>query len=94
MQLIGDQERVIWKPLGFGNDVRHKTQFTFRLTLHGRLLTVNRLLAWGVTMDRKCVYCRTHEETRDHLLLHCQTTNRFWDGLVTWMRGFMRRYTN
>ncbi|XP_060185765.1 uncharacterized protein LOC132615218 [Lycium barbarum] len=85
LQLIGEQERVIWKALRFANDARPKAQFTLWLQLHGRLLTADRLLSWGMSIDKKCSLCQLQDETRNHLFMECSYVKQVWDGLLKWM---------
>ncbi|KAL3363248.1 hypothetical protein AABB24_012506 [Solanum stoloniferum] len=39
----------------------------------------SKLIDWGMTMDKNCVYCHMHEEIRDHLFLQFQDTKFVWD---------------
>ncbi|XP_070005278.1 uncharacterized protein [Nicotiana sylvestris] len=43
LQLIGNNERILWKTLRFGNNARPKAQFTIWLQMQGKLLTVDRI---------------------------------------------------
>ncbi|XP_070022043.1 uncharacterized protein LOC142177522 [Nicotiana tabacum] len=47
LKLIGDNERITWKTLRFGNDARPKAQFTVWLQMYGKLMIVDRLASWG-----------------------------------------------
>ncbi|XP_075096194.1 uncharacterized protein LOC142174312 [Nicotiana tabacum] len=71
VQLIGEETGVPWKDLVFNNAARPKSKFTLWLQLHGRLLTTDRLVKWGMIIDTQCVMCRNAVETHEHLCWEC-----------------------
>ncbi|XP_019233510.1 PREDICTED: uncharacterized protein LOC109214082 [Nicotiana attenuata] len=56
--LAGDQPRIPWKCLMFGNAERPKTRFTLWLQMLNRLLTADRLNKWGMEIESSAVYVR------------------------------------
>ncbi|XP_070014693.1 uncharacterized protein [Nicotiana sylvestris] len=85
-KLIGDNERITWKTLRFGNDARPKAQFTVWPQMHGKLLTVDRYVSWGINVDPICNLCNSHDETRNHLFMECPFSNKVWEGVLKWMQ--------
>ncbi|XP_019234713.1 PREDICTED: uncharacterized protein LOC109215147 [Nicotiana attenuata] len=86
LQLIGNNERIPWKTLRFGNDARPKAQFTVWLQVHGKLLTVDRIASWGINVDHVCNLCNSHNETRNHLFMECPYSTKVWEGVLKWMK--------
>ncbi|XP_059310476.1 uncharacterized protein LOC132061833 [Lycium ferocissimum] len=54
--------------------------------VQNRLMTVDRLLKWGISVDPLCVLCAVENENRDHLFLHCIFTQNLWRRLKRWLR--------
>ncbi|WMV07515.1 hypothetical protein MTR67_000900 [Solanum verrucosum] len=71
LQLIGDLEMVKWKGLLLQNQAGPKAMFGLWLCLHGRMMTANRLIKWGLPANPKCVLCINCDEDRDHLFAMC-----------------------
>ncbi|XP_059313399.1 uncharacterized protein LOC132064434 [Lycium ferocissimum] len=70
----------------FRNTARPKALFTLWLQVQNRLLTVDRLLKWGLSVDPLCVLCTVENENRDHLFLHSIFTQNLWRRLMIWLR--------
>ncbi|XP_075074937.1 uncharacterized protein LOC142162550 [Nicotiana tabacum] len=85
-QLLGNSPRVAWKSMMFKNKARPKAIFTMWLQLQGKLLTVDRLIKWGVNVDPSCSLCQLNDETRDHLFVSCSFTKTVWQKILQWMR--------
>ncbi|XP_060211850.1 uncharacterized protein LOC132639422 [Lycium barbarum] len=45
---------ISWKSLMFNNDARPKARFTVWLHCHGRMLTIDRLVKWGMAVNPLC----------------------------------------
>ena len=61
-----------WNCLMFNNAARPKAYFTIWIMLNQKLATVDRLVQWGVVVDKNCVLCKCAEESIEQLLLQCQ----------------------
>ncbi|XP_060216813.1 uncharacterized protein LOC132644250 [Lycium barbarum] len=86
LQLIGDRPRIPWKSLIIDNTARQEAQFTIWLYVQDILLTVDRLTKWEMSIDQQCVLCQTHNETRDHLFLHCEFSVKVWYKVMNWIQ--------
>nr|XP_009630847.1 uncharacterized protein LOC104120728 [Nicotiana tomentosiformis] len=53
---------------------------------HGRMLTVDRLIKWGLNINPTCVFCRAENETRYHLFVECGNANQLWWRLFLWQQ--------
>ncbi|XP_019227715.1 PREDICTED: uncharacterized protein LOC109208999 [Nicotiana attenuata] len=84
--LIGNNERISWKTLRFGNNARPKAQFTVWLQMQGRLLTVDRIDSWGVNVDHVCNLCNSQNETRNHIFMDCPYSVKVREGVLKWMK--------
>ncbi|XP_015158848.1 uncharacterized protein [Solanum tuberosum] len=85
-KLLGDNPKVAWKSLLFGNSARPKAKFTLWLQLHDRRQTTDRLQAWGLDIDQQCKLCQQQGETRDHLFVRCEFTQGVWKRIMTWLQ--------
>ncbi|XP_019238418.1 PREDICTED: uncharacterized protein LOC109218508 [Nicotiana attenuata] len=56
------------------------------LQLHGRLLTADKLMQWGITVDSRCCLCQNHDETEEHLFVECQFPKAVWQKILHWMQ--------
>ncbi|XP_016507579.1 uncharacterized protein LOC107825262 [Nicotiana tabacum] len=93
LKLIGDNERIPWKTLRFGDDTRPKAQFTVWLQMHGKLMTVDRLASWGINIDPICNLCNSYSETRNHVFMEYPFSNKVWEGVLKWMKVPLFRTT-
>ncbi|XP_074278251.1 uncharacterized protein LOC141601845 [Silene latifolia] len=50
-----------------------------------RLMTIERLLKFGIIADGSCFLCQTHLETHQHLLYDCKFSQLCWDLLRGWL---------
>ncbi|XP_019239539.1 PREDICTED: uncharacterized protein LOC109219536 [Nicotiana attenuata] len=85
-QLLGNNAKISWKTLRFGNNARPKAQFIVWLQMQGRLLTVDRIASWGVSVDHECKLCNNQNKTRDHLFVECPYSIKVWEGVLKWMQ--------
>lgn len=69
----------------FQNEARPKAIFTMWLTLHEKLLTLDRLIKWGIDDSPNCSLCATQLENRDHLSVECEYTRMVWRSILKWM---------
>ncbi|KAH0749135.1 hypothetical protein KY290_028367 [Solanum tuberosum] len=76
--------RVSWKSIMYKNAARPKAIFTTWLLMWGKLLTIDRLLKWGMQNDSKCPLCCKHEETKEHLFVHCDYAKQIWIKMENW----------
>ncbi|XP_059070690.1 uncharacterized protein LOC131860311 [Cryptomeria japonica] len=51
-------------------------------TLHGRILTGERLKLIRIARPNVCLLCKENEETVEHLLFWCSYTKKVWDWLL------------
>ncbi|KAL1225687.1 putative ribonuclease H protein [Cardamine amara subsp. amara] len=65
--------KVVWFK---GAVPRHA--FTFWTANLNRLPVRTRLASWGMNISPLCCLCNLHDETRDHLFLHCEFSEQFW----------------
>nr|XP_016512294.1 PREDICTED: uncharacterized protein LOC107829334 [Nicotiana tabacum] len=49
-----------------------------------RLLTVDRLLRWGLNVQAVCAMCQAHNETRNHLFAECRYAEAIWNKVSKW----------
>ncbi|XP_059295381.1 uncharacterized protein LOC132048701 [Lycium ferocissimum] len=56
------------------------------LTLHGRLLTSDRLIKWGLDVEPLCILCQQCHEDRSHLFVGCPFANQLWSRLFSWIQ--------
>ena len=56
--------------------------FVGRMAILNKLPTKDRMLQWGLAVDRMCVFCRYSTEDRDHLFFQCSITKRIWDNIM------------
>ncbi|XP_009779134.1 uncharacterized protein [Nicotiana sylvestris] len=87
LQLLGDQPRMPWKCLMFGNAARPKAKFTVLLQMQNRLLTADRLNKWGMQVEGKHSLCQREEETKDHLFVECDYTKTVMQKLMHWTQN-------
>ncbi|XP_016509259.2 uncharacterized protein LOC107826746 [Nicotiana tabacum] len=86
LQLMGNNEKISWKTLRFGNNARPKAQFIVWLQMQGRLLTVDRIASWAVNVDHECKLCNSQGETRNHIFMECPYSVKVWEGVLKWMK--------
>ncbi|XP_019241080.1 PREDICTED: uncharacterized protein LOC109221079 [Nicotiana attenuata] len=84
--MLGQQPRVEWKMFMFRNEARAKAKFTMGLYFQDRMMTSDRLHKWGIQVDKDCVLCKVHEETRNHIFVECEYIKRVWGKLLKWMQ--------
>ncbi|XP_060210236.1 uncharacterized protein LOC132637107 [Lycium barbarum] len=86
LQLLEYNVRVPWKCMMFRNAARPKAIFTLWLHIQDRLLTKERLVAWDMDIEPKCIFCDALLETRDHLFVlkdHPGPVN--WNTHLQWL---------
>ena len=74
--------KTMWK-----NIAPHRVQFFGWLIWNGRLKTSTFLQRIGVLDQHArllCYFCGNHEETFDHVLLHCEFIWRIWAEVAKW----------
>lgn len=70
-KLVGPLNKVSWKGLVCGNGASPKAVFIAWMLAHQKVLTVDRLNAWGMELDPLCAMCKQEPETQEHLFLQC-----------------------
>lgn len=65
-----------------------------KMMLHGKLLTTNRLLKWGLVIDSSCSLCHNHQESRDYLFVECKFAEKIWTTILYWVNGANFQGTN
>ena len=69
--------RSIWNPI-----VPQKLGFFASEAFWGKVLTLDQLKRRGIPIVNRCFLCEEHEETIDHLLIHCSRAKMLWDLLL------------
>ncbi|XP_074265621.1 uncharacterized protein LOC141588063 [Silene latifolia] len=77
--LQGPQTKVHWFPVVWNRFNVPKHSFIAWLIIKERLLTKDRLLAFGIPNDGKCDLCSSHNEDHKHLFYQCEFSIRCWD---------------
>ncbi|CAH2052667.1 unnamed protein product, partial [Thlaspi arvense] len=72
-----DQPKPWYKVVWFKCCIPKHT-FTFWVTTADRLPFRCRLVSWGIATSALCCLCNLHDETRDHLFLHCEFNQLVW----------------
>ncbi|CAL1361156.1 unnamed protein product [Linum trigynum] len=62
---------VQWWRLVWAKEIIPKHGLILWLAIHGRLVTQDKLLAWGENVSGCCVLCPGGVESRDHLMIYC-----------------------
>lgn len=52
------------------------------VAIHGKLMTKNKLLTFGIIQDATCRLCNSATESLDHLFFSCSFTNEIWSRLM------------
>nr|XP_009793629.1 PREDICTED: uncharacterized protein LOC104240481 [Nicotiana sylvestris] len=91
--LQGLCQKVTWRKLVCNNQGQPKWIFILRLALQQRLATKDRLIRWGIDMDKTCLLCNKENETMQHIFFKCEITGKVWDGLLRW-QGIQRSHKN
>ncbi|KAK4717959.1 hypothetical protein R3W88_016297 [Solanum pinnatisectum] len=67
-------------------EARPKAIFSLWLYLQERLLTKDRLLKWGVSVEPRYVFCNACLETRTHLFVQCSFASSLWTRIYFWIK--------
>ncbi|XP_019241628.1 PREDICTED: uncharacterized protein LOC109221617 [Nicotiana attenuata] len=84
--LLGSHNKVEWRSLMFHNQARPKAVFTIWIQCHGRLLTADRLIKWGIQVSPRCSLCCSADESHLHLFGKCSFSRRVWWRLLRWLQ--------
>lgn len=55
-----------------------KFSFTAYLAYIKHLPTTDRLAAWGMNVEQRCLPCDIHSESYDHLFSNCKYSTYLW----------------
>ncbi|KAH0717117.1 hypothetical protein KY285_013148 [Solanum tuberosum] len=80
----GEYPKVEWRKLICNTNACPKWSFILFLTLHGRLLTKERLLNWGSVENTKCILCDVESENIEHLFFNCSYSGQVWQKVLRW----------
>ncbi|XP_074305703.1 uncharacterized protein LOC141640924 [Silene latifolia] len=83
--LQGAQTKAQWAPVVWSRLNVPKHSFIAWLFAKERLLTKDRLGAFGLPIDGVCDLCAMHTEDHNHLFYHCAFSIRCWDILRQWL---------
>ncbi|CAL9239284.1 unnamed protein product [Arabidopsis halleri] len=72
------QDKKYWYPAVWFKNSVPKQAFTFWIATLDRLPVRVRLADWGLNTSSLCCFCNSHDESRDHLLLHCTFSEQVW----------------
>ncbi|KAF8101652.1 hypothetical protein N665_0202s0015 [Sinapis alba] len=70
-----------WKAIWFQHSTP-KYAFLHWVTVHNRLSTGNRMLAWNASINPSCTLCQAPLETREHLFFECAYSSEVWSILM------------
>lgn len=85
--LRGDYSKVEWWKVVCNTVACPKWSFILYLTLHGRLLTKEGLIAWGMVDNTKCVLCDDGNENIDHLFFNCPYSRQVCQKILKWKKN-------
>ncbi|XP_074304001.1 uncharacterized protein LOC141638486 [Silene latifolia] len=83
--LQGSQTKAQWAPVVWNRLNVPKHSFIAWLFAKERLLTKDRMRAFGLPIDGVCDLCDMHTEDHNHLFYHCAFSIRCWDILRQWL---------
>ena len=70
----------------YSNAARPKAYIIMWLMMNQKLSTVDRLVRWGLEVDKTCVLCKKADETNEHLFLQCQFARKLWESLMRMLK--------
>lgn len=91
--LRGSVSHVQWRKISFNNPAQPKCIFIGWLATHGRLVTCDRILRFGVHCDPNCVLCNHVIETGNHRFFECSFAANIWEDILCWL-GYTRLDTS
>lgn len=71
----------------FQNAARPKARFILWLQMHGKLLTADRLVKWGMAVELKCALCQNFNESRKRMFVECEFAKGLWNRLLQWIQS-------
>ncbi|KAH0724767.1 hypothetical protein KY284_000632 [Solanum tuberosum] len=83
--LMEEYQKVEWRRLICNNVACPKWNFILYLALQKRLLTRDRLVAWGCVEKVQYVLSEAANETHNHLFLQCMFTAQVWQKILHWL---------
>ncbi|XP_009763735.1 uncharacterized protein LOC107800657 [Nicotiana tabacum] len=84
--LLGNHNKVEWRPLIFYNEARPKAVSTMWIQCHERMLTADRLTKWGIQVSPRCSLCLNADESHLHLFGECSFSRLVWLRLLRWLQ--------
>ncbi|XP_004229148.1 uncharacterized protein [Solanum lycopersicum] len=76
------KQRPAWTCLMYRNAARPKAYIIMWIMMHQKLSTVDKLVQWGIEVDKECVLCKNAEESAEHLFLQCQFARKVWKRIL------------
>ena len=73
--------KIIWNSC-----VQPKVGFFVREAMLGKALTLDQIQKRGLSLVNRCYLCQMHEESINHILLHCLKTRALWEMFFTLFR--------
>ncbi|XP_074315422.1 uncharacterized protein LOC141651617 [Silene latifolia] len=83
--LMGQQQPVHWYPLIWNRTLIPRHGFIGWLVVQERLMTKDRLLAFGIITDVACALCSIQNESYHHLFSECIFSTHCWDLFNEWI---------
>ncbi|XP_074297044.1 uncharacterized protein LOC141627718 [Silene latifolia] len=83
--LMGHQAKVNWYPMVWNRIALPKHNFIAWLYAWGRLLTKDRMMQYGISLDGTCDLCGLFNESRDHLFFDCVFSEECLQLLGRWL---------
>ena len=75
---ISFPSNIVWKSC-----VQPKVSFFGWEATWGKTLTLDQIQKRGWLLGNRCYLCQMHEESIDHILLHCAKTRTLWELFFT-----------
>nr|XP_016484625.1 PREDICTED: uncharacterized protein LOC107805145 [Nicotiana tabacum] len=89
-KLTGDCQKVEWRRMICNNQASPRWIFVLYLTLHGKLLTRDRLTQWYCLDNVVCPLCGEASGSINHLFFACAFSSEVWKRLLEW-QGIQRQ---
>ncbi|XP_049414575.1 uncharacterized protein LOC125877274 [Solanum stenotomum] len=85
IRMRGEFPKVEWRRFICNNAAPPRWTFILYLALNERLQTRERLAAWGIVDDLRCVLCSSGMDSSEHLFFVCKYSATLWRKILQWM---------
>ncbi|GJT71235.1 RNA-directed DNA polymerase, eukaryota, reverse transcriptase zinc-binding domain protein [Tanacetum coccineum] len=83
--LTTNEDKVKWYDLVWFKWCIPKHSFCLWIAMIGRLLTQDKIMAWGVQTGLLCSLCKKVNDSHDHLFFQCDYSKEVWNRMATMM---------